>query len=30
VLNNVDDEEVIAQVRQRVNDTMKNYPIFAY
>jgi glycine hydroxymethyltransferase len=30
VLNNVENEEVIAQVRQRVNDTMKNYPIFAY
>ena len=23
-------EEVIAQVRARVNETMKNYPLFAY
>ena len=30
VLSNVDDEKVIASVRARVNDTMKNYPIFAY
>jgi glycine hydroxymethyltransferase len=29
-LNNVENPEVIAQVRQRVNDTMKDYPIFAY
>lgn len=30
VLSNVDKEEVIAKVRARVNETMKNYPIFAY
>ena len=30
VLSNVDNEEVIASVRARVNDTMKNYPLFAY
>ena len=30
VLSNVDNEEVIAQVRSRVNETMKKYPIFAY
>ena len=30
VLNNPEDETVIASVRQRVNETMKNYPIFAY
>ena len=30
VLNNPEDEAVIASVRQRVNETMKNYPIFAY
>ena len=30
VLSNVDNEEVIASVRKRVNETMKNYPIFAY
>lgn len=30
VLSNVDNEEVIASVRHRVNETMKNYPIFAY
>ena len=30
VLSNVDNEEVIAQVRARVNETMKKYPIFAY
>ncbi len=28
VLNTPDNEEVIAAVRQRVNDTMKNYPLF--
>lgn len=27
VLSNVDNEEVIAQVRARVNETMKKYPI---
>ena len=27
---NVENEEVIAQVRARVNETMKKYPLFAY
>ena len=30
VLNDPTNEEVIASVRKRVNDTMKNYPLFAY
>ena len=30
VLSNVENEEIIASVRQRVNETMKNYPLFAY
>jgi glycine hydroxymethyltransferase len=30
VLSNVENEEVIASVRTRVNETMKNYPLFAY
>jgi glycine hydroxymethyltransferase len=30
VLNAPEDEAVIAKVRARVNDMMKNYPIFAY
>ena len=30
VLNAPEDQNVIASVRQRVNDTMKNYPLFAY
>lgn len=30
VLNDPENEEVIASVRKRVNETMKNYPIFAY
>ena len=30
VLNNPTDESVIASVRQRVNDTMKDYHLFAY
>ena len=30
VLSNVDNEEVIASVRARVNETMKHYPLFAY
>ena len=30
VLSNVDNEEVIAQVRARVNEKMKAYPLFAY
>ena len=30
VLSNFEDEAVIASVRERVNKTMKNYPLFAY
>lgn len=30
VLNNVEDAEVIASVRKRVNERMANYPMFAY
>ena len=30
VLNDPENEEVIANVRARVNETMKNYPLFAY
>ena len=30
VLNAPEDENVIASVRARVNDTMKDYPLFAY
>ena len=30
VLSNVDNAEIIAGVRQRVNEIMKNYPLFAY
>lgn len=30
VLNDPENEEVIAKVRARVNETMKNYPLFAY
>ena len=30
VLNAPEDEKVIAFVRQRVNETMKNYPLFAW
>ena len=30
VLSNVDNEQVIASVRQRVNKMMADYPIFAY
>ena len=30
VLNAPEDEQVIASVRQRVNDKMKDYPLFAY
>lgn len=30
VLNAPEDEKVIASVRQRVNETMKQYPLFAY
>ncbi|MBQ0090341.1 MAG: serine hydroxymethyltransferase [Prevotellaceae bacterium] len=30
VLNNPEDENVIAEVRKQVNETMKKYPLFAY
>lgn len=30
VLNSPEDEKVIAEVRARVNETMKDYPLFAY
>jgi glycine hydroxymethyltransferase len=30
VLNDPENEQVIASVRQRVNDKMKEYPLFAY
>ena len=30
VLNAPEDEQVIASVREKVNATMKNYPLFAY
>ena len=30
VLNAPEDENVISSVRARVNETMKNYPLFAY
>ena len=30
VLSNVDNEAVIASVRERVNKTMEKYPLFAY
>ena len=30
VLNAPEDEKVIARVREKVNETMKNYPLFAY
>ena len=30
VLNNVDDEHVIKQVKEKVNETMKSYPLFGY
>jgi len=30
VLNTPEDEAAIAKVRARVNETMKNYPLFAY
>jgi glycine hydroxymethyltransferase len=30
VLNAPENEEVIARVRSKVNETMKNYPLFAY
>lgn len=30
VLSNVENEQVIADVRARVNTKMKEYPLFAY
>ena len=30
VLNSPEDEKVIASVRERVNETMRSYPLFAY
>ncbi len=30
VLGNVENEQVIASIRKRVNETMKKYPLFAY
>ena len=30
VLNAPEDEKVIARVREKVNETMKDYPLFAY
>ena len=30
VLNAPEDEQVIARVREKVNETMKAYPLFAY
>jgi glycine hydroxymethyltransferase len=30
VLSNVENEEVIKSVRERVNKTMEAYPLFAY
>ena len=30
VLNDPENEQVIASVRQRVNEKMKEYPLFAY
>ena len=30
VLNNPEDEKVIAHVREKVNETMLKYPLFAY
>ena len=30
VLNNPTDETTIANVRKRVNEKMKDYPLFAY
>ena len=30
VLNAPEDEKVIASVREKVNETMKDYPLFAY
>ena len=30
VLNNPENEQVIKRVREKVNATMKDYPLFAY
>ncbi len=30
VLNSPEDEKVMARVREKVNETMKDYPLFAY
>ena len=30
VLNNPEDEQVIKRVREKINTTMKDYPLFAY
>ncbi len=30
VLNAPEDDKVIAKVREKVNTTMKDYPLFAY
>ncbi len=30
VLSNPENESVIASVREKVNETMKDYPMFAY
>lgn len=30
VISNIDNEEVIAQVRKKVNDLMKQFPLFAW
>ena len=30
VLNDPENEQVIAKVRAKVNETMANYPLFAY
>jgi glycine hydroxymethyltransferase len=30
VLNSYDDEMVIASMRERINETMSKYPLFAY
>jgi len=30
VLNDPENEQVIAKVRGEVNETMKSYPLFAY
>jgi glycine hydroxymethyltransferase len=30
VLNDPENDQVVARVREKVNQTMKNYPLFAY